>query len=260
MNIVRYADGVVRYGLLDAGGLIRPLAGSPFESLETSGNPVRLEEVSLLAPVDPPNVIGVGLNYARHAKEAGVAIPKLPMLFMKHRNSICGPDARIAYPRQGQNVHYEGELAVVIGRPARNVSEARALDYVLGYTCGNDLSERVVQMAEMKQGALFAGKTFDGFNPIGPCISTGLDPGKARLRTRVNGEERQSALTDDLIFAVPQLIAYLSSIFTLVPGDLIMTGTPAGVGPVRPGDSIEVEIDGVGVLRNSIVAEAVAAA
>ena len=126
---------------------------------------------------------------------------------------------------------------------------------MLGYTCGNDVSERVIQFAEMKQGCLLAGKSFDGFNPIGPCIATGLDPGRLQLVTRVNGEVRQSTSTDDLIFPVPELIAYLSGIFTLMPGDLIMTGTPAGVGPVKAGDVVEIEIEGIGVLRNPVIGE-----
>ena len=255
MRIVRYADGALRFGRLESGGRILPLAGSPFESLKTTGPATHLDRVRLVAPVDPPNVIGVGLNYVKHAKEANMALPTVPMLFMKHRSAVTGPDSPIVYPRQGKTVHFEGELAVVIGRPARNVPKERALDYVLGYTCGNDVSERVIQFSEMKQGCLLAGKSFDGFNPIGPCIATGLDPGRLQLVTRVNGEVRQSTSTDDLIFPVPELVAYLSGIFTLMPGDLIMTGTPAGVGAVKAGDVVEVEIEGIGVLRNRVIDE-----
>ena len=254
MKIVRYADGLIRYGRLEADGTILPLLGAPFESLETAGAPTHLDRVTLLAPVDPPNLIGVGLNYVKHAHEAKMAIPTVPMLFMKHRNSVTGPDSPIIYPAQGENVHFEGELAVVIGRTVRNVPEDRALEYVLGYTCGNDVSERVIQAAEMKQGCLLAGKSFDSFNPIGPCIATDIDPGNLRLVTRVNGEVRQSTSTDDLIFSVPRLVSYISSFVTLSPGDVIMTGTPAGVGPLKPGDVVEIEISGIGTLRNNVVA------
>ena len=255
MKIVRYADGMVRYGRLEADGRIQPLAGTPFESLDTAGAATHVDRVRLLAPVEPPNLIGVGLNYVKHAHEAKMALPTVPMLFMKHRNSVTGPDAPIVYPRgDNLNVHYEGELAVVIGRAARNVPEERALDYVLGYTCGNDVSERVVQFAEMKQGCMLAGKTFESFNPLGPWIATGLDPGNLKLETRVNGAVRQSTSTDDLIFSVPRLISYLSGFCTLSPGDVIMTGTPAGVGPVKPGDVVEIEIGGIGTLRNTVVA------
>ena len=254
MNIIRYADGLVRYGRLEADGTILPLLGTPFESLETAGAPTHLDRVTLLAPVDPPNLIGVGLNFVKHAHEAEMAIPTVPMLFMKHRNSVTGPDSPIIYPTQGENVHFEGELAVVIGRTVRNVPEDRALEYVLGYTCGNDVSERVIQAAEMKQGCLLAGKSFDSFNPIGPCIATDIDPGNVRLVTRVNGEVRQSTSTDDLIFSVPRLVSYISSFVTLSPGDVIMTGTPAGVGPLKPGDVVEIEISGIGTLRNNVVA------
>ena len=255
MKIIRYADGAVRYGSLQDDGGILPLSGSPFESLETSGPRTHVDQVRLLAPVEPQNVIGVGLNYVKHAQEAGMAIPTVPMLFMKHRNAVSGPDSAIIYPKQGKNVHFEGELCVVIGRPARHVPKDRALDYVLGYTCGNDVSERVIQFAEMKQGCLLAGKSFDGFNPIGPCIATGIDPGNLRLETRVNGAIRQATSTDDLIFPVPELVAYLSSVVTLSVGDVIMTGTPAGVGPLSPGDVVEIEIGGIGILRNRVVAE-----
>jgi 2-keto-4-pentenoate hydratase/2-oxohepta-3-ene-1,7-dioic acid hydratase in catechol pathway len=255
MHIVRYLDGNVRYGALEKDGRILPLRGSPFESLETSGPATHLDKVRLLAPIEVASIIGVGLNYANHAKEANLPLPTVPMLFMKPLDSVIGPDAPIIYPRQGQNVHYEGELAVVIGKKARRISEQDALSCVLGYTCGNDVSERVIQSAEMKQGCLLVGKGFDTFNPIGPSIATDLDPGNLQLETRVNGEVKQKTNTNDLVFSVPKLISYLSESITLRPGDIIMTGTPFGVGPVMPGDVVEIDIAGIGVLRNPVVAE-----
>jgi 2-keto-4-pentenoate hydratase/2-oxohepta-3-ene-1,7-dioic acid hydratase in catechol pathway len=168
---------------------------------------------------------------------------------------VIGPGAPIVYPREGREVHYEAELAVVIGRRARRVPRERALDVVLGYTCANDVSERVIQRAEMDMGALVVGKGFDSFQPLGPWIATGLDPSDLRVQARLNGKTRQDSRTSDLLFDVPALIAYLSAAITLEPGDVIITGTPAGVGAMRPGDVVEIEVEGIGVLRNPVVAE-----
>jgi 2-keto-4-pentenoate hydratase/2-oxohepta-3-ene-1,7-dioic acid hydratase in catechol pathway len=256
MRIIRYADGNIRYGRLEDDGTILPLRSSPFESLETTGPATHLDKVRLLAPVEPRALYGVGLNYVKHAEEAKLPLPQVPMLFMKPPDAVIGPDAAIIYPHQGQNVHFEGELAVVMGRAAHRVSEKDALSYVLGYTCGNDVSERVIQAGEMKQGCLLLGKGFDTFNPIGPAIAIGLDPGDLDLETRVNGEVRQSSNTNDLLYSVPKLIAAMSACMTLRPGDVIMTGTPSGVGPMKPGDVIEITIEGIGTLRNPVVGEA----
>ncbi len=256
MKIVRFcADGSTSYGILEEDGGIRQLAGCPFDSLEESGETTHLDNVSVLAPVGTPRLIGVGLNYLAHAEEGGSTPPELPMLFMLPATAILDPEEPIIYPRQGQNVHYEGELTVIIGKKARRVSEADALDYVFGYTCGNDVSERVIQAKEMGNGCLLIGKGFDTFKPLGPYIATGLDSTNLEMTTRLNGEVKQHTNTDDLIFSVAQLIAYISEAITLLPGDTIMTGTPSGVGPVQPGDVVEIEISGVGVLRNPVVAE-----
>jgi 2-keto-4-pentenoate hydratase/2-oxohepta-3-ene-1,7-dioic acid hydratase in catechol pathway len=201
-------------------------------------------------------LFGVGLNYAAHAAEANKQPPPQPMLFMLPPTAIIGPEQAIVYPQQGKKVDFEGELAVVIGKRARRVDEAKALDVVLGYTCGNDVSERIIQAAEMKEGCLLVGKGFDTFKPLGPWIETDLDPGNLALTTRVNGIVRQQTHTSDLIYSVARLIAYMSAAMTLLPGDVIMTGTPSGVGPVQPGDEIEIEISGIGVLRNPVIAEA----
>ncbi len=256
MKILRYSsDGSTSYGILEEDGVIRQLAACPFESLDESGETTHLDNVRVLAPIGMPRLIGVGLNYLAHAEEGGATPPDQPMLFMLPSTAILDPEEPIVYPRQGQNVHYEGELAVVIGKEARRVAEADALDCVLGYTCGNDVSERVIQANEMANGCLLIGKGFDTFKPLGPYIATGLDSTNLELTTRLNGEVKQHTNTDDLIFPVAQLIAYISEAVTLLPGDVIMTGTPSGVGPVQPGDVVEIEISGVGVLRNPVVAE-----
>src|SRR5262249_39031850 len=153
----------------------------------------------LLAPVAPRNIYGAGLNYVKHAQEVNLPLPAVPMLFMKPTSSIVGPDEPIVYPRQGKTVHFEAEVAVVIGRPARRIAEVEVGKYILGYTCGNDVSERVIQSAEMKQGCMVVGKAFDSFNPLGPTIVTGLDPANITILGRVNGQERQRSNTSDLV-------------------------------------------------------------
>jgi 2-keto-4-pentenoate hydratase/2-oxohepta-3-ene-1,7-dioic acid hydratase in catechol pathway len=256
MKIARYrANGRTFYGALDGDRLTR-LAGSPFDGLALTSETDRLADVRLLAPVEPPRIFGVGLNYKAHIAESKHGTPKIPMLFMKPGTTVIGPEDVIVYPREGTEVHFEGELAVVIGRKARRVSEADALGCVLGLTCADDVSERPIQFAEMAMGCLLVGKAFDTFCPLGPVIATGLDPANLDLRTRVNGKQRQSTNTSDLLFPVAYLVSYLSQAITLLPGDVIITGTPAGVGPVQPGDVVEVEIDGIGILRNSVAAEA----
>lgn len=258
MRIVRYArDGAVHYGTLD-GDRITRLARSPFEDdgLPTYGEVDDLSAVRILAPLDSPRVFGLAYNYVAHVTETAHDVPEIPVLFMKPSTAVIGPDEPIVYPRDGELVHFEGELVVVIGREARHVAADDALAYVLGFTCGNDVSDRITQRREAKFGCLLAGKGHDTFAPLGPVIATDVDPTNLRLTTRVNGEVRQDANTGDLLFSVRESIAYLSRFMTLLPGDAIMTGTPAGVGPIVPGDVIEVEIEGIGVLRNAVVAEA----
>lgn len=256
MRIVRYDDGNIRYGLMEEDGRLLPLASSPFESLARAGAATHIEQVRLLAPIAPASIFAAGLNYVEHAREVNLPLPETPMFFMKPPSAVVGPGDSIVYPRQGQKVHYEGELAVVIGKKARHLSEQDALSCVLGYTISNDVSERVIQFAEMKQGALLIGKGFDTFCPLGPCIATDLDPDNLDLETRINGEIKQQTNTSDMLFSVAKLISYLSAAITLRPGDVIMTGTPFGVGPMKPGDTVEIEISGIGILRNRVVAEA----
>lgn len=255
MKIARYAlGGQVHYGLLEDDRL-RRLAGPPFEGIAESGAVDPLADARLLCPVPSPRIFGVGLNYVSHIEESGAATPKRPMLFMKPSTAAIGPQEAIVYPPEGRNVHFEGELAVVIGRGGRHIAEADALDAVLGYTCANDVSERVIQGEEMAMGLLLVGKGFDTFCPLGPVIATGLDPTRLTLETRVNGTLRQRIETSDLLFSVAQLVSYLSRAVTLLPGDVIITGTPSGVGPLAPGDRIDITIDGVGTLSNPVAAE-----
>jgi 2-keto-4-pentenoate hydratase/2-oxohepta-3-ene-1,7-dioic acid hydratase in catechol pathway len=257
MRIVRYSvDDAVHYGTFEDGDAkVARLDGGPFGRFRFTGDIDETRRVRILSPLERPRVFGFAYNYASHVDETDTERPEVPVLFMKPSTAVVGPDEAIVYPSDGELVHYEGELVVVIGRQARHVSEAEALDHVLGYTCGNDVSDRIVQRKESKSGTLLIGKGYDTFAPLGPVIATGLDPSRLLLTTRVNGTVRQSANTRDLLLSVPGIISYLSRYITLLPGDAIMTGTPAGVGPIRPGDEIEVEIEGIGTLRNPVVAE-----
>lgn len=256
MHIARYTlDDSVHYGIVENETSIVRLEGSPLDGLKRSGAIDALAAVRLLTPIERPRVFGLGYNYVAHSKEVGKAVPQLPVLFMKPSTTVIGPDESIVYPDDGQNIHFEGELTVVIGKRARHVSEASALDHVLGYTCGNDVSDRVLQRRESEFGCLLVGKGYDTFAPMGPVIATGLNPSRLGIVTRVNGAVRQDGTTSDLLFPVPAIVSYLSRYMTLLPGDMIMTGTPAGVGPIQVGDTIEVEIEGIGILRNDVVAE-----
>ncbi len=256
MKIVRYeARGKAAYGILQPDDSIRELIGSPFGDFSVGDSVAEFAKARILPPVEPRKIIGVGLNYTKHIEEIGMKRPDFPMLFMKPNTAVIGHGDAIVYPSEGAQTEYECELTVVIGRNTRRVSEEDALDYVLGYTCGNDVSERTIQFPEMKMGAMLIGKGFDTFCPIGPVIATGLDPSGLQIQTRLNGETKQSDSTSDLLFSVPKLISYISQAMTLQPGDCILTGTPSGVGPITPGDVVEIDIEGVGVLRNPVIAQ-----
>jgi 2-keto-4-pentenoate hydratase/2-oxohepta-3-ene-1,7-dioic acid hydratase in catechol pathway len=215
-----------------------------------------LDQVRLLAPCQPSKIVALGKNYAAHAREMAAKgmsseVPSEPLIFLKPPSAVIGPGEAIVYPAMSQQVDYEAELVVVIGRRAKSVAQGEARSYVLGYTCGNDVTARDLQK---KDGQWTRGKGFDTFCPLGPWIVTNPDPANLHLETRVNGVVRQSGVTSDLIFGVEVLVSHISQIMTLEPGDVIMTGTPAGVGPLVPGDVVEVEIEGIGVLRNPVVA------
>jgi 2-keto-4-pentenoate hydratase/2-oxohepta-3-ene-1,7-dioic acid hydratase in catechol pathway len=249
--------GRPRFGMLETAATIRALKASPFEGKVEPGDETwPLSDLALLPPtVEHPRIFGVGFNYKAHILETGRPLPEIPPLFMKPDTSLIGHGGSIVYPSGSTIVHYESELVAVIGRKARNVAREEALGYVLGYTCGNDVSERTIQRKEMAMGLMTMGKAFDTFAPIGPCIETALDPSQLRMRGRLNGAVVQECDTSDLLFGVDALVAYLSRSITLLPGDLIMTGTPGGVGPLKPGDTFEVDIEGIGVLVNDVMAE-----
>jgi len=256
MRIARYShQGKTGYGVIQDDDTVCELKGCPFESTETGETVGSLSDVKLLAPVEPSKVVGVGANYMLHIKEGSGDAPAFPMIFLCPPSAVIGPDEPIVIPNVEGDTCFEGELVAVIGKEARKVSEENALDYVLGYTCGNDVSTRDIQSAEMATGVLLRGKGFDTFKPMGPWISTDLDPTNLTLKSRVNGEEKQNTSTSDLLFTVAHLISDMTQAFTLCPGDVIYTGTPAGCGPVQAGDVVEVEISGVGTLSNPVVSD-----
>lgn len=258
MKIYKFLhEGHAHFGVGEQDGMVRALRGSPFDGDMILGDERwPLVNLQLLAPTaERPRIFGIGLNYRSHILETGRSPPEIPSVFMKPDTSLLAPGGSIVYPRGSTVVHYEAELVAVIGRRARHVREEDALSYVLGYTCGNDVSERTIQRQEMAMGLMTLGKAFDSFAPIGPCIETALDPRALRLQGRLNGGVVQEGDTADLLFGVAALVAYLSRAITLLPGDLIMTGTPGGVGPVEPGDVVEIEIEGIGTLSNPVVAE-----
>jgi 2-keto-4-pentenoate hydratase/2-oxohepta-3-ene-1,7-dioic acid hydratase in catechol pathway len=246
---VRYeAGGRTAYGILD-GDTVRELSGDLFQSPAPTGKTLRRSEVTLLAPVVPSKVIAVGLNYKSHIGETPAA--KYPGLFAKMPTSIVGPEANIVIPPGAANVHFEGELVVIIGRRAKNVSVADAPRYIFGVTAGNDVSERDWQRADLQW---FRAKAADTFGPLGPVLVTGANYGDLLLQTRLNGEVVQSQRTKDLIFDVPTIVSYISQFMTLEPGDVIYTGTPGSTKAMKAGDIVEIEIEGIGVLRNRVVA------
>jgi 2-keto-4-pentenoate hydratase/2-oxohepta-3-ene-1,7-dioic acid hydratase in catechol pathway len=252
MRIARFShDDAIRYGIVDETELV-VLAGDPmFAGYGSTGERVPLAEVTLLAPVIPRSkIVCVGRNYRDHAAEFGNEVPAEPMLFFKPNTSVIGPGDTIVRPPQSQQVDFEGELAAVIGRVAKNVPAERALEHVFGYTIANDVTARDLQRSD---GQWARAKGFDTFCPLGPAIETEFDlDGGARLTTRVNGENKQEAPLSDMVHSVADIVAYASAAFTLLPGDVVLTGTPAGVGPIAAGDVVEVEITGLGILRNPI--------
>lgn len=261
MKILRFEyEGSIFWGVLDSGE-IRFVEGDIFGDFKMTDSKIEPEEVSLKAPVIPPNIIAVGLNYRQHAQESGMDFPEEPVLFLKATSAVIASGEDIVLPQMAPDeVDFEAELAVVIGEKTRNVSVERALDCVLGYTCSNDVSARDCQIELDVQWA--RGKSFDTFAPLGPWIETDLDPDRCQIKSRVNGEVMQDSNTSDMIFSTAELVSYISRNMTLLPGTVIMTGTPEGVGfarrpPVflRSGDTVEIEIEGIGVLRNEVIRE-----
>lgn len=229
------------------------LEGSPFAEYRRLEAVFKFEDVKLLPPVLPGKILCIGRNYVAHAKEHGAEVPDVPLLFMKPTTSLIAHGEAISLPPQSKQVEHEAELVVVIGKRGRWISPEDALQYVFGYTIGNDVTARDLQRRDHQWTRA---KGFDTFCPLGPWVETDFDPADSLITCKVNGEMRQMGSTRDMVFNVRQLIAFISSIMTLEPGDLIMTGTPAGVGPLLPGDQVEVSIEGIGTLKNPVVAEA----
>lgn len=267
MKFIRYLDhaGVTHYGVSEANQTARRVAGDIFNQYEVTREPAAI--ATLLAPVCPAQILGIGLNYGRHADETGAKRPERPIVFLKGINTLQHPGAPIELPTHlaSAEVDYECELAVVIGRAAKNVSRERALDYVLGYTCANDVSARDHQI-RLGGGQWCRGKSFDTFAPLGPCLVTPDEipnPNDLRIATILNGDHVQDWTTRDMIFDVPALIEYLSGSTTLVPGTVILTGTPHGVGMatrplprwLRAGDRVTIEIEKIGALTNPVILE-----
>jgi 2-keto-4-pentenoate hydratase/2-oxohepta-3-ene-1,7-dioic acid hydratase in catechol pathway len=250
VRIARFSIGdEVDFGVVE-GDEVAPITGHPFAPFTFTGYRYALAEVRLLAPILPSKVVAIGRNYAEHAAEMGGQVTSEPMIFLKPSTAVVGTGDAIAYPASSQRVDFEGELAVVMGRISRDVPAAQALEMVLGYTCANDVTARDQQQTD---GQWSRAKGYDTFCPLGPWIETQLDPGDLGIVTTVNGEKRQDARTSQLVTPVPELIEYITRVMTLLPGDVILTGTPAGVGPVAVDDTIEITIEGIGALSNRVV-------
>jgi 2-keto-4-pentenoate hydratase/2-oxohepta-3-ene-1,7-dioic acid hydratase in catechol pathway len=256
MRIVRFSAGSrPKYGIL-ASNTIQGFYGTPYSHLGHLNSPTILDgekyalnEVRLLAPCLPSKIVCLGLNYRSHIEEMKLPTPQVPLIFLKPSTAVIGPDDKIILPRGWQRIDFEGELGVVIGRRAKDVPENRAGEYVLGYTCVNDVSDRRAQKAD---GQWTRAKGYDTFAPIGPWIETEAEPEDLKLETFLSGELRQSTSTSDLLFGIPKLVSFISGIMTLLPGDVIATGTPSGVGPMKPGDVVEVRIEKIGALKNFV--------
>lgn len=251
MRIVRFrsGDGPAAYGVI-VDDAVHAVDGSIFSAPAVGARVAAVDEVELLAPCEPTKMVAVGLNYRPHIAEMESATPAQPLIFYKTPNTVVGPGAPVRRPEVAERFDYEGELAVVIGRRARGLSPENAADFILGYTCANDITVRDWQ----EDGQWTRAKSADGFGPIGPEIVTDLaNPGNVRLQTRLNGEVRQDTSTDDLLFDITALLVFITEWITLEPGDVVLTGTPGGVGPMVVGDVVEVEIEGIGVLRNHVI-------
>lgn len=254
MKIVRYADsetGNLAYSIVE-GDTAYAASGDLFGGLTKGAELGPVADLKIVTPLDPGKVLCIGMNYLKHVTEIDPTrtVPTEPVVFMKPNSAIIAPGEAIEIAYPDHDTHYEAELVVVIGKTANRVSEADALDYVLGYTAGNDVSDRVLQA---KDGQWIRAKGFNTYLPLGPSIVTDLDPANISVESRVNGEKRQSDNTDGLIFSVPFLVSYLSNVMTLHPGDIIMTGTPHGVGGLHAGDVVDVEVGSIGALSNPVV-------
>jgi 2-keto-4-pentenoate hydratase/2-oxohepta-3-ene-1,7-dioic acid hydratase in catechol pathway len=259
MKIARYWDpsaNCAKYGIVD-GETVRELAGNPYREIVKTSNVRSLASVTLLAPCEPTKIVAGGANYHGHLKEIGLAVPTVPVFFLKPPTSLSGPGQPVVYPPQTQKLEYEGELAVVVKSPMRNTPPGEVLQNLLGYTCANDVTARDIQAIGGNLLHLCHSKSFDTFCPAGPWIETDLDPHALDIELRINGEVRQKKTnTSDMIFPVEEMVSYFSRVMTLLPGDLILTGAPPGVGGMKVGDNVEVVIQGIGTLRHTVIAGA----
>ncbi len=249
MKFVRFIkDNKIHYGIIEE-NLVRQISGDIFSHYKILKKSYPVDEVRLLSPCTPSKIIAIGLNYRTHAEEVKMELPEEPILFLKPATAIIGPEREILYPPMSRQVDYEGELGVVIGRECTAATEEQAPSCILGYTCVNDVTARDLQK---KDKQWIRAKGFNTFAPLGPCIQTDLDPSNVLVETFLNGEKKQSALTRDLIFPVNYLVSFISQVMTLLPGDVIATGTPSGIGPRQVGDVVAVKIEGIGTLRNVV--------
>jgi len=263
MKIVRFKKGSsTQYGVLE-GTAVSEVKGDIFNTIDKgsslahahhslTGRTYSLKEVQLLAPCQPTKIVAVGLNYRSHAQEVGMELPEEPLLFLKPSTAVIGPDEHIVFPAMSRRIDYEAELGVVIAAEAKDVSEEEAQGVIFGYTCFNDVTARDLQGRDKQ---FTRSKSFDTFAPMGPLIETALDPAHLKVESYLGGTLKQSGTTADLLFSVFQLVAFISRVMTLLPGDVIATGTPAGIGPMQAGETIEVVIEGIGTLRNYVSSE-----
>lgn len=251
MKYIRFTncENEIGYGVIE-GEKVQLLDGT---FLDSKSKPIdtwlSFDEITLLAPVEPSKVVCVGLNYIRHIQEMGHSLPEDPVIFIKAQTSIIGPEAEIIYPKISQRVEFEAELAVIIGKTIRDISEDEAANAIFGYTCANDVTARDLQK---KDGQWTRGKSFDTFCPIGPWVVTGIDPSQLDIQLMLNGEVKQFSNTQYFMNSVPKLVSFISQVMTLYPGDVVLTGTPEGVGPMQSGDEVIVRIQNIGELRNTL--------
>jgi 2-keto-4-pentenoate hydratase/2-oxohepta-3-ene-1,7-dioic acid hydratase in catechol pathway len=259
VRIARFSvDDEPKYGIVETDdpeglvGTVAVLDSDPlYRPVQFTGEQLQLADVRLLAPVIPRSkVVGVGRNYAAHAAELGNEVPKEPLIFLKPNTSVIGPRDGIVYPEQTNDLHFEGELAIVIGRICRDLPRERAEEVIFGYTIANDVTARDLQKSD---GQWARAKGYDTFCPLGPWISTDLDVADLRVTTTLNGEPKQDGRTSQFIFDIPEVLAYITSFTTLLPGDVVLTGTPAGVGPMLPGDEVAISVEGLGTLTNKVI-------
>jgi 2-keto-4-pentenoate hydratase/2-oxohepta-3-ene-1,7-dioic acid hydratase in catechol pathway len=250
MKIARLRSNNEIFYAMIKNGKVYPMKGLPYQGVELDGRELDIDNLQYLAPVEPDKIVAVGLNYAKHAKEMKEDLPENPIIFIKPNTTVVGPTDGIFYPGISQRVDYEAELAVVIGKTCKDIKEEEAADYIFGYTCLNDVTARDLQK---KDGQWTRAKSFDTFCPIGPCIETEYDWKGKSIKSVLNGEIKQDGNTASLIFEIEKLISFISSVMTLKPGDVIATGTPAGIGPMQKGDTIEIMIEGLDTLRNTVI-------